>query len=276
MTKGELHIVGTGIRPIQHLTPEAADAIRRSQYLMYLIPDPTAVAFISSLASGEIEDAGSFYQPNASLSSAYDAMIQRAMDSVRDGQRTCFALYGHPGVIVYPSHRLLRVARSAGVEAVMLPGVSAEDCLFCDLGIDPASQGCQTFWATDLLLNRRMVDPTMATILWSIGVVGCSSFSSAGMSSEALLALLDRLYLVYPPSHMAVVYEAATEAGQPHRADAVPLAALPTVPLDGASTLFIPPVTPTIADWPQYAAFEFPSNAATELFQCNPPLTNSR
>jgi hypothetical protein len=36
-----------------------------------------------------------------------------------------------------------------GFDAVMLPGISAEDCLFADLGIDPGMIGCQSFEATD-------------------------------------------------------------------------------------------------------------------------------
>jgi len=31
----------------------------------------------------------------------------------------------------------------------MLPGISAEDCLVADLGIDPASSGCQSYEAND-------------------------------------------------------------------------------------------------------------------------------
>ena len=274
MTNGSLHIVGTGIRPTRHLTPEAAEAIRNSQQLLYLIPDPAAAEFIISLAGGETIDAGTSYQSDAPLADAYERMIGRALECVKAGNRTCFALYGHPGVMVNPSHRLLRLARSEGYEVIMLPAVSAEDCLFADLGIDPATQGCQTFWATDLLLNRRLIDPTTATVIWSIGVVGCLSCSSSGMAPNALLSLLNRLYSSFPPTHPVVVYEAATVAGQPHRAEAIPLNALPAVTLDGASTLYIPPVWPTVPEWQQYAEFNVPIDAVTQLFRSDPPITN--
>lgn len=274
MTKGVLRIIGTGIRPRRQLTPEAAKAIQASERLLYLIPDPDEAEYIASMAGGESENAAAHYQSDVPLAKAYDAMIGRVMSWIDDGKQSCFALYGHPGVIVYPTHRLLRIAREKGHDAVMLPAISAEDCLFADLGVDPASVGCQTFWATDLLLNRRLIDPTMATVIWSIGVVGCFSYSSVGMSPKALLALLDRLYLCYPPTHRVVVYEAAVNDNANHRADLIPLSLLPTVPLDGSSTLYIPPALPTVPEWQQYSAFEFPYNAATELFQANPPLTN--
>src|SRR2546429_6584747 len=47
-----------------------------------------------------------------------------------------------------------RQAREEGFEAEMLPAVSAEDCLFADLGVDPGDEGCQSFEATSFLLFR--------------------------------------------------------------------------------------------------------------------------
>ena len=37
----------------------------------------------------------------------------------------------------------------------MLPAISAEDCLFADVGIDPAMTGCQSYEATDFMINGR-------------------------------------------------------------------------------------------------------------------------
>ncbi len=272
MAEGNLRIVGSGMRPRQHLTPEAAEAIAGSEQLLYLIPDQDAAEFIVSLAGGKTIDAGMFYQPDRPLADAYRSMITQVLDWLHEGKQSCFALYGHPGVIVYPSHQLLRSALDRGYDAAMLPAVSAEDCLFADLGIDPANQGCQSFWATDLLLNRRLIDPTMATIVWSIGVVGCLSYSSQGMSAQALQSLLQRLNYFYPPHHEVVVYEAATRAGQTYRADRVALGSLANVPLDGASTLYIPPAWATVPDWQQYAEFQFPTETLSELFQARPPI----
>ena len=113
----------------------------------------------------------------------------------------------------------------------------------------------------------------MATIIWSIGVVGCFSYSDSGMSQKSLMALLERLYQTYPANHQVVVYEAATTEGGRFRADATTLAALPSVELDGASTLYIPPATATLPDWQRYFEFNFPASAVTELFQAPPPIT---
>src|SRR5216683_1496595 len=111
---------------------------------------------------------------------AYNATVEHILGCVRTGDKTVGAFYGHPGVFVYPSHEAIRRARSEGYSAKMLPGISAEDCLFADLGIDPAVCGCQTFEATDFLLHGRRIDPSSSVVLWQIGVVGDMTFKTAG------------------------------------------------------------------------------------------------
>ena len=54
-------------------------------------------------------------------------------------------------VFVQPSHESIAIARLEGFSARMLPGISAEDCLFADIGLDPGKDGCQSFEATDFL-----------------------------------------------------------------------------------------------------------------------------
>jgi hypothetical protein len=57
---------------------------------------------------------------------------------VRAGHNVIGIFYGHPGVFVSPAHRAIAIAREEGFKAKMLLGISAEDVLFTDLGVDPA------------------------------------------------------------------------------------------------------------------------------------------
>jgi hypothetical protein len=90
----------------------------------------------------------------------------------------------------------------------MLPGVSTEDCLFADLGIDPAA-GCQSYEATDFLLNGRRIDTSAALVLWQAGVVGDLRYRQ-GPATDGLRVLVDHLLHLYPGDHRVMVYEAAT------------------------------------------------------------------
>ena len=168
-------------------------------------------------------------------------MVAHALRSVRSGRRTCLVLYGHPGVFCWVGHEAVRQARRAGYVAKMLPGVSAEDCLFADLGLDPGMNGCQSFEATDFLKKREKIDPASLLILWQIGATGDPNFTTKGYKNSVLPLLINRLCRTYCPDHEAIVYAAPIHwAGEP-AIERVLLGQLDKAQLTGSSTLCIPP-----------------------------------
>lgn len=138
----------------------------------------------------------------------------------------------------------------------MLPGISAEDCLFADLGFDPATYGCQSYEATDFLANGRRIDPSGSVILWQIGVVGDHAFKRAGYDLSAFPLLIERLLQYYPPTHTVYLYEAATFPGCAPKVWPVYIASLGQVPLSAGFTLCIPPARETASDPGMYARME--------------------
>jgi hypothetical protein len=99
---------------------------------------------------------------------------------VRKGENVVSIFYGHPGVFVSPSHRTIALASEEGHSAKMLPGISAEDCLYADLAVDPSSAGCVTYEATDLLLSNRSLIPSSHLVLYQVGVIGITDFNFKG------------------------------------------------------------------------------------------------
>ena len=180
------------------------------------------------------------------------------MKAVRDGNQTCAAFYGHPGVFVTPSHEAVRQARSEGYEARMLPGISAEDCLFADLGVDPSTNGCQAYEATDFVIHQRRIDPSSAVILWQVGVIGEWTFQQTGYANLGLPLLLEKLAQYYHPNHGVFVYEAAILPGCEPVIRPFPLCQLPSVPLSPASTMYIPPSQAAVPDRNMYQRLGLP------------------
>jgi hypothetical protein len=178
----------------------------------------------------------------------YNEMIERTLDCVRAGMLTCMACYGHPGVFVYPSHESIRRARAEGFSARMLPGISSEDCLFADLGVDPGIGGCQSYEATDFLVNRRVIDPTSSVVLWQIGVVGDATFKRVGYDLSAMPLLVERLLAIYPATHPMYLYEAAVFPGCEPVIRQITAAELAYGPLSAGYTLYIPPAYPSTSD----------------------------
>ena len=238
---GRLVVVGTGIRAAGQLTIEAIAAMKSADELLYLVTDPGTEAIVADLNPGHAESLRGFYEDGKERRTTYAEIVERILSSVREGKRVCAAFYGHPGVFVLPSHRAVRQARKEGFEARMLPAVSAEDCLFADLGVDPADAGCQTYEATDFLLNHKVVEPSASLILWQIGILADWSYQRAGYSTQAVPLLLERLSQTYPLSHVGTLYEAEQYPGQEPMIHRLALWQLAHAPIRPMMTLFIPP-----------------------------------
>lgn len=130
-------------------------------------------------------------------------MAEVMLERVRKGQFVLGLLYGHPGVFVAPTLRALHIAQEEGFKAKMLPGISAEDCLFADLKIDPAAPGCITYEATAMVRQRQLIDPHCHLIVWQ---VGCVDVVDMDMSKNRIELVLDYLEEHYGPNHTVVHY----------------------------------------------------------------------
>jgi Protein containing tetrapyrrole methyltransferase domain and MazG-like (predicted pyrophosphatase) domain len=245
---GSLIVVGTGIRTVGHLTMEAVAWIRQADRVLYVVGDPVAEAMLKDLNPAGAESLTGMYAVGKPRIQTYNEMVDRTLECVRAGMLTCMACYGHPGVFVYPSHESIRRARAEGYSARMLPGISSEDCLFADLGVDPGINGCQSYEATDFLLNRRVIDPTGSVVLWQIGVVGDATYKTTGYDLSAMPLLVERLNAIYPPSHPMYLYEAAVFHGCEPIIRQITAVELTYGPLSAGYTLYIPPAYASSGD----------------------------
>jgi precorrin-6B methylase 1 len=238
----QLTIVGTGIAGPGQVTVEARGAISYAEVVFALLADPLTQAWLKELRPDVIDLSGEYAAGRARLES-YQRMVDRILEPVRRSKRVCAVFYGHPGVFAIPSHHAIRVARQEGFSARMLPGISAEDCLFADLGVDPGRFGCQSFEATDFLVHRRRFDPAAGLILWQIGVMAVEDHRDDLLwNIDGLRVLVEVLLENYPPSHEVVVYEATTLPLFGPKVVTVRLEMLPLAPVTALSTLWIKPV----------------------------------
>ena len=236
---GSLVVVGTGLKAAQQLTPEAHDEISRADQVFYLVSDPLSERWIKILRP-TATSLVSCYVPGRPRAAAYRRMVGKILAAVRSGKRVCAAFYGHPGVSVFPSHEAIRRVRKEGFVAVMLPGISVEDCMFSELGVDPAQFGCQSYEATDFLVYRRKFDPSSALVLWQAGVVGNLDYGERP-SRSGMRLLAQRLARVYGRRHEVVLYEASLLPVVPSTIRSTTIGELPTAGVTGGMTLFVPP-----------------------------------
>jgi len=255
--RGSLAIVGTGIRTVGNITVESLAWMSIADVLFYLVADPVAEAVIRELNPEAISLHG-HYGEGVHRSKSYEAMIEEIMRSVRAGKRTVAAFYGHPGVFAFPSHESVRRARREGYLAFMLPGVSAEDCLFADLGVDPAVNGCQSYEATDFLLHDRTVDPSSQLILWQVGVVGDWTYRGAGYDLKAFPMLIGRLQSLYGHWHEVTLYEAAIFPGVSPTIIRIALGHLTNAYVNAGTTMYVPPARASVVNQAIAASMSIP------------------
>jgi len=239
MVKGSLTIVGAGIQAGAHLTLAAKAWIEQADKVVYTVADPVAADWLRQLNPSA--------EPLAAPESRsrrrvmYRAMTARILDLLAEGGRICAVFYGHPGVFADPAHAALKAARDAGYAAQMQPGVSAEDCLFADLGVDPGKRGFQSYEVTDFLIHQRRFDPHVPLALWQIAVIGYLGFYDGRRLPDRLAVLRDRLAESYGGAHEVTLYEAAIYPVHPPVIERVALQHLPEASVGQRATLYVPP-----------------------------------
>jgi uncharacterized protein YabN with tetrapyrrole methylase and pyrophosphatase domain len=246
VASGSLTVVGTGIQLGTHITPEARVTIEKADVVLSVVSEPIVQRFLEKLNSNT-RSLHYLYEVGRNRSDTYEAMTDEILGQVRQGKEVCAAFYGHPGVFVTPSHEAVRRARVEGFPARMLPGISAEDCLFADLGVDPSRVGCQSYEATDFLVHRRRADPSAMLVLWQIGTVGSVS-ASANAQPSGLRVLVETLLEQYPREHGVMVYEASPYPGFGPLVRRLALSELSSEHVTALSTLYVPPAQRRPAD----------------------------
>ncbi len=225
---------------------EACSAISLAEKVLYLAADPLSTAWLRRQNSSA-ESLSRFYKPGKDRRAIYSDIVEEILRWLRRRINLCVVFYGHPGFLVYPGHEAIRRARLEGFNAEMLPGVSAEDRLFVDLGVDPGFSGCQSYEATSFLLYKYRFDPRGALILYQIGVLGESRWK-ATLSSKKLRVLVDYLLQFYRPEHEVVCYEACFyPVGKP-TIERMRLSELSTHNVTALATLYIPPAEGRMPD----------------------------
>ena len=240
MKQGSLIVVGSGIKSVGHLTIETQGWIKYSDVVLYCVADPATEIWIKENSRYSI-DLYQFYGNDKRRLDTYHDMADEMLKYVRRGKDVCGVFYGHPGVFVYPSHRAVQIARSEGYKAAILPAISALDCLYADVGVDPSSKGSQTVEATDLLLRKRRLNTDGHVVVWQIGCVGDLGFNFAGYDNRNLNILVDYLESYYDKDHEVVHYQGSQYPMCPSTVERMPLGALRKANVTGISTLYIPP-----------------------------------
>ena len=237
---GSLVCVGLGMTLGSHLGPLARSHIEQSEVVFAGLSDGIVEQWLTRMHA-DVRSLQPLYREGKSRMQTYHQMVDAILTEVRAGKRVCGVFYGHPGVFAWAPHKAIELARSEGYAAHMEPGVSAEDCLYADLGIDPGRYGCQHFEASQLLFYQRRIDPSAYLVLWQVGLVGDQSLARFSTGPVYRQVLVDVLARDYPLQHEVIIYRTPTLPIQPPRIERLALGDLPQADVGMADTVVIPP-----------------------------------
>lgn len=238
--RGSLACVGLGMTLGSHLTPLARSHIEQADVVFAGLSDGIVEMWLERMHP-DVRSLQPYYKEGKSRMKTYREWVDLMMTEVRSGKRVCGVFYGHPGIFAWSPHKAIEVARAEGFAAHMEPGISAEDCLYADLGIDPGRFGCQHFEASQLLFYERRIDPTGYLVLWQVGLVGDRSLARFETGSAYRQVLVDLLSRDYPLDHEVIIYRGATLPIEQPRVRRVALRDLPNVLLTAEETVVLPP-----------------------------------
>ncbi len=240
--QGSMVCVGLGMTLGAHIAPLSRSHIQEADVVFCGASDPLVELWVKEMHP-DVRSLQPFYREGKDRRHSYQQMVAAMMAEVRAGKKVVGAFYGHPGVFAWAPHKVIETARAEGFAAHMEPGISAEDCLFADLGLDPGKTGCQQFEASQFMFYRRQLDTAALLVLWQVAMAGDRSTARYQTGNPYRQVLLELLLDHYPPDHQVVLYEAPTLPIHPPRLDWFPLQELAKVQVHQHSTLVIPPAT---------------------------------
>ncbi|WBV72405.1 SAM-dependent methyltransferase [Legionella pneumophila] len=233
----KLIVVGSGIKSISHLTEETKRVIQSADKVLYLINEDNLKQWIQRETKNS-ESLDSIYFSSEKRIEAYQALTTHIIEEYKKVSILCVVFYGHPTVFADSALNAVRQIKQDNGEAIILPAVSSQDCLFSDLEIDPGNQGCFSIEATELVLFERCIDIHAHLILCQVANFGRTD----GKKTSSLSILKDYLSGYYPADYSICLYEAPSLPTYPPRIEWIQLRNLELSAISSITTVYIPPI----------------------------------
>jgi uncharacterized protein YabN with tetrapyrrole methylase and pyrophosphatase domain len=225
--------VGAHISPISRSYIEQAD-------IVFSAGHPLIEMWLGEM-NDNVQSLQPLYAEGKDRRRTYREMVETMMAQVRAGKKVVGAFYGHPGVFAWPPHKVIATAKAEGYAAHMEPGISAEDCLYAHLGIDPGNLGSQHFEASQFMFYKRNIDPTAYLILWQVGIAGDKSAARLSTGQAHRQIFVELLNEHYPLDHQVVLYECPTVATKQPKIQWIALGDFVQAELSLVTTMCVPP-----------------------------------
>jgi precorrin-2 methylase len=211
--RGQLTVVGVGIKAIAQMTVEAIAQIKAADIVFYNPTSPVMSAMLKKL-NRNCFNLRRFYGEDKYRQITYIQMADVLLREVQNNRKVVAVFHGHPGFFVSAARRAMWQVQMQGYKARMLPGVSSLDNLCADLGVDPGALGLQVVKAGRLLSGKTRLCFNEHVVIVQPGAVGDHKFSFRKMKNTRTTEMLGVIEAVYGSEHEIAIYRAASIPGQ--------------------------------------------------------------
>ncbi|MEW6991175.1 SAM-dependent methyltransferase [Colwelliaceae bacterium 6441] len=237
---GSIICVGLGMTLGSHISPLSRSYVEEADIVFVLASDGIVEQWVSEMNT-DVRSLQSYYREGESRLDTYKQMIDAMLNEVIQGHKVVGAFYGHPGVFACVPHRAIAQANQLGYYARMEPGISAEDCLYADLNIDPGEFGCAHYETSQFMFYKRNIESSAYLILWQVGIAGDTSLTKFSTGQRYRQVLVELLEEEYGLAHQVILYEAPTLPIHAPRIERFALSSLVEAQINQQTTLVIPP-----------------------------------
>ena len=211
--RGQLVVVGAGIKAIAQLTIEVIAHIKEADIVFYNPTSSVMSAMLKKL-NRNCFNLRRFYGEGKYRQITYIQMADALLREVQNGKKVVAVFHGHPNFFVSAARRAVWQAKAQGLATRILPGVSSLDNLLADLMVDPGSLGMQIVKADRFLKGRTQLSVDEHVVIIQPGAVGDPKFSFTGFKNTKVREMLEKIGATYGDDHEIVIYRAAAIPGQ--------------------------------------------------------------
>lgn len=237
--KNTLYIAGSGIKTLAHLTQECKKLINTCDKVLYLLNEPLAKEYILSKTKNSL-DLNEIYFSEDSRKAVYNKITTRIITELKQCSTLGVICYGHPFFCADPFLHAAKIATNDGYNVVVFPGISAIDCMFSDLLIDPTTNGLQLYEASHLINSNKTVERLSDLIVLQVGFVNVKNHPHLESSASGFVELCHYLQSIYEPGHECYVYEASLYPSIKPRVEKIRLDKLHSCNVTTLTSIYLP------------------------------------
>ncbi len=197
----DIYLVGLGICGIDQITAETERVLRHAREVLFVDTGVATRRYLESLCPRVTSLFDESYADDGHRLGAYHHMAARTIDAALDHAPVAFAMQGHPIVGACAPALIRDAAGLLGLSVRVLPGISALDCVFAELLLDPCLHGLQMYEATDLLLRRRPLQADVPALIWQVGSLETRLHTQRRSRPERFTRFQIHLRRFYPAAH---------------------------------------------------------------------------